>query len=48
MTTRQMEETKANKFIRMALRIGVSSALHPLEYSKVLIQVRPGTSFQRF
>lgn len=34
------EETEAvNDWIKLAMRIGVSSALHPFEYAKVLIQV---------
>ncbi|XP_055910394.1 mitochondrial carrier homolog 2 [Eupeodes corollae] len=44
-------EKEVNDWIRFGLRLGVSAALHPLEYSKVLIQLgyepiapRPGTS----
>lgn len=44
-------ENEVNDWIRFGLRLGVSTALHPLEYSKVLIQLgyepiapRPGTS----
>lgn len=33
------ENTPVNKLLRLGLRLGVSSALHPFEYSKVLIQV---------
>lgn len=34
------EETEpVNDWIKLAMRIGVSSALHPFEYAKVLIQV---------
>lgn len=34
------ENTQANEWIRFGLKLGVSSALHPFEYAKVLIQVR--------
>lgn len=33
------EETQANRLIKFGMRLGVSAALHPFEYSKVLIQV---------
>lgn len=32
-------ETQVNEWIRFGLRLGVSAALHPFEYSKVLIQL---------
>lgn len=45
------EETEVNGWIRFAMRLGVSAALHPFEYSKTLIQIgyepigaRPGKS----
>ncbi|KAH8415725.1 hypothetical protein KR222_010794 [Zaprionus bogoriensis] len=45
------EETEVNGWIRFGLRLGVSAALHPFEYSKTLIQIgyepiaaRPGRS----
>ncbi|XP_030560712.1 mitochondrial carrier homolog 2 [Drosophila novamexicana] len=45
------EETEVNSWIRFGLRLGVSAALHPFEYSKALIQIgyepiaaRPGKS----
>ncbi|XP_034103452.1 mitochondrial carrier homolog 2 [Drosophila nasuta] len=45
------EETEVNGWIRFGLRLGVSAALHPFEYSKTLIQIgyepisaRPGKS----
>lgn len=34
------ENTQVNEWIRFGLKLGVSSALHPFEYAKVLIQVR--------
>lgn len=44
-------EKEVNDWIRFGMRLGVSAALHPLEYSKVLIQLgyepiapRPGVS----
>nr|XP_016934288.1 mitochondrial carrier homolog 2 [Drosophila suzukii]XP_016934289.1 mitochondrial carrier homolog 2 [Drosophila suzukii] len=33
------EETEVNGWIRFGLRLGVSAALHPFEYSKTLIQL---------
>lgn len=39
MPPNNVEETPANKLIKLGLRLGVSAALHPFEYSKVLIQV---------
>lgn len=33
------EDTQANRLIKFGMRLGVSAALHPFEYSKVLIQV---------
>lgn len=46
------EDTEVNGWIRFGLRLGVSAALHPLEYSKTLMQLgyepiapRPGKSF---
>ncbi|KAM8709438.1 hypothetical protein ACLKA7_016271 [Drosophila subpalustris] len=45
------EETEVNGWIRFGMRLGVSAALHPFEYSKTLIQIgyepiaaRPGKS----
>lgn len=35
-----VEETQTNRLIKLGMRLGVSAALHPFEYSKVLIQVR--------
>lgn len=37
--TEQDKETQINEWIRFGLRLGVSAALHPFEYSKVLIQL---------
>lgn len=31
--------TLANEWIKFGMRLGVSSALHPFEYAKVLMQV---------
>ncbi|KAH8234934.1 hypothetical protein KR032_005864 [Drosophila birchii] len=49
---RATEDTEVNGWIRFGLRLGVSAALHPLEYSKTLMQLgyepiaaRPGKSF---
>ncbi|KAH8342353.1 hypothetical protein KR059_002775 [Drosophila kikkawai] len=49
---RATEDTEVNAWIRFGLRLGVSAALHPLEYSKTLMQLgyepiaaRPGKSF---
>lgn len=33
------EDTQANRLIKLGMRLGVSAALHPFEYAKVLIQV---------
>lgn len=33
------EDTQANRLIKFGMRLGVSAALHPFEYAKVLIQV---------
>lgn len=33
------EDTQANRLIKFGMRMGVSAALHPFEYAKVLIQV---------
>lgn len=33
------EETEVNGWIKFGLRLGVSAALHPFEYSKALIQI---------
>ncbi|XP_023167116.1 mitochondrial carrier homolog 2 [Drosophila hydei] len=33
------EETEVNSWVRFGLRLGVSAALHPFEYSKTLIQI---------
>ncbi|KAH8371072.1 hypothetical protein KR093_006088 [Drosophila rubida] len=45
------EDSEVNTWIRFGLRLGVSAALHPFEYSKMLIQIgyepipaRPGRS----
>lgn len=37
---RDPEDTQANRYINFGMRLGVSVALHPFEYSKILIQVR--------
>lgn len=37
---RDVEDTQENRLIKFGMRLGVSAALHPFEYSKVLIQVR--------
>ncbi|XP_068141995.1 mitochondrial carrier homolog 2 [Drosophila tropicalis] len=49
--TRNSDETQVNAWIKFGLRLGVSAALHPFEYSKALIQLgyepisaRPGRS----
>lgn len=34
------ERENVNEWIRFGLKLAVQSALHPLEYSKVLIQVK--------
>lgn len=34
------DKENANEWIRFATKLAVQSVLHPLEYSKVLIQVR--------
>lgn len=34
------EDTQANRLIKLGMRLGVSAALHPFEYAKVLIQVK--------
>lgn len=34
---------KENEWVKYGLKLGVQSLLHPLEYSKVLIQVRTAT-----
>jgi len=39
MSSRNNEETPANKLIKLGLRLGVSSVLHPFEYAKILIQI---------
>lgn len=36
---RNNENTQANRLLKLGMRLGVSAALHPFEYSKVLIQV---------
>lgn len=33
------EDTQTNRLIKFGMRLGVSAALHPFEYAKVLIQV---------
>lgn len=33
------EDTQTNRLIHFGMRLGVSAALHPFEYSKILIQV---------
>lgn len=33
------ENTQTNRLIKLGMRLGISSALHPVEYAKVLIQV---------
>lgn len=38
-TQHNNENTQANRLIKLGMRLGISAALHPLEYSKVLIQV---------
>lgn len=38
-TRENSEGTQANRLIKFGMRLGVSAALHPFEYSKVLIQV---------
>jgi len=45
------EDTEVNGWIKFGMRLGVSAALHPFEYSKTLIQIgyepiaaRPGKS----
>lgn len=49
---RHNEDTQANRLIKFGMRLGVSAALHPFEYAKVLIQIgyepippQPGTTF---
>lgn len=37
---RNSEATQVNRFLNFGMRLGVSVALHPFEYSKILIQVR--------
>lgn len=39
-TPHNNENTQTNRLIKLGMRLGISSALHPIEYSKVLIQVR--------
>lgn len=46
------EDTQANRLIKLGMRMGVSAALHPFEYAKVLIQIgyepiapQPGRTF---
>lgn len=39
-TDQHNEDTQANRLIKYGLRLGVSAALHPFEYAKVLIQVK--------
>lgn len=38
-TLQHDEDTQANRLIKFGMRLGVSAALHPFEYAKVLIQV---------
>jgi hypothetical protein len=38
--TNQEDTENVNEWIRYGLKIAVQSALHPFEYSKVLIQVK--------
>lgn len=38
-TLQHNEDTQANRLIKFGMRMGVSAALHPFEYAKVLIQV---------
>lgn len=33
------EDTQANRLIKFGMALGVRAAIHPFEYSKVLIQV---------
>lgn len=37
---RDPEDTQINRYIHFGMRLGISVALHPFEYSKTLIQVR--------
>lgn len=36
---RHNENTETNRLLKIGMRLGISAALHPVEYSKVLIQV---------
>lgn len=40
MDVSQNEDTQTNRLIKFGMRLGVSAALHPFEYAKVLIQVK--------
>ncbi|XP_055322263.1 mitochondrial carrier homolog 2 [Sitodiplosis mosellana] len=51
-TLQHNEDTQANRLIKFGMRMGVSAALHPFEYAKVLIQIgyepiapQPGKTF---
>lgn len=44
----QDERENVNEWMRFGLKLAVQSALHPFEYSKVLIQVSEKTKISLF